>query len=217
MDTPRRKHLRNYVDEMECDSACKQVINECIDVLGQKINKELIVYRGQGHSQEIRLKRSNNTPYLWFSASTNMSIAKDEFSNLSKKDIQCCLFKIHLQPRTSVLFVNEHIETRHKYEDEVLVQVNNAQFYSDSLLKTPGFKDLGDGIYETWFAEKIKSPKKPKQKINLRKIVNEGIDRDDLEFIDDIDDLKITLKQYVGKLSEKEWEQILTYANELKE
>lgn len=96
--------LQGYVDHLECNEKCYRKIRDVIVTFGKTVGLGgMTVYRGQSYTGR-RLE-----PKLWFSSSSDLATARDEFSDTTRG---CCLFKINLAPGTKYIVVNEFIDTK---------------------------------------------------------------------------------------------------------
>ena len=88
------KILIEYVTEQSLREKAEMVIHEfCSE---QKPLIDFIIYRGHGKSEVIR-------PGLWYSATTDIDVASNDFAGE-----KCCIFKIHLQ-KVPCIIINDLI------------------------------------------------------------------------------------------------------------
>lgn len=159
--------LHKWVYESTCDDKCRQIIKNNI-----RDKQEITVYRGHGSEPDFI-----NSNVHWFTTSKSKDVAKREFANA-----ECCLFTIHVQIDVPILDVYKYIpKTKFGYEDEVIV-AGGGVFYNSEKMNTIGFKNLGNGEYETWYT--FLNPKK----IDIDRILA-IIPKEEYEFIDSPDDI----------------------------
>lgn len=162
---PPIEHLYDYTRDSEgcqANPICMEAVTKLIEDVGSEVKGDtaLIVYRGQRESRTIDPSR-----HSWFSTSLSL-----EETEIFRGDI-CCIFKIHLMPGVTYLDVNKAL-TESKYaagsvsagtrmkdptmthglanEKEIIV-MGGGTFYSDTI-GTTGFKEIREGVYETWYS-----------------------------------------------------------------
>jgi hypothetical protein len=132
---------------------------------------EMIVYRGHRDTYNDRGNKIYDTEL--FSSTSDIQVAYDEFSSE-----ECCIFKIHVQPKIHYLNVNAKIGTdhRHAHEKEILVE-GGGVFFQDIGKKNTGFKKVGPykgkTVFETYYFPK-EAPKIRRRFSQLLKRLAEG-------------------------------------------
>lgn len=171
MDDIEKSVLREYVHEQSCNANCKLTITR---VLQRMPRATMTVYRGQGSSKEIR-------PTDWFSTSKSKKEAKEGFTRNT-----CCLFTLHLED-IPVLDVYEHIPRGSVADEDEVIVLGRGTFYSDSSMRTPGFKDRGNGEFEAWYKISDSVPLARRTTAQLDTITQDL--KDEMDLIDSSDNL----------------------------
>lgn len=176
--------LNNWVYKQDCNTHCRNIIKKMI-----KEKKQIIVYRGHNSSPFIR----TNVP--WFSTSKNKEIVKKEFSREN-----CCVFKIHIQIDVPTLDVYKYLRKGKLGDEDEIIVSGGGTFYDSEEMNKPGFKDIGNGEFETWYT--FVNPVKIAEEITIERILD-IIPKDEWDFIDSPDDIIMdipyTLKETVFK------------------
>lgn len=108
----------------------------------------MTVYRGQ--DSEPTINRLGIRGFL--STTKNKAIAVKEFSKGG-----CCVFTIHVESDVPSLDVYKFIDKGSMGHEEEVLLPEGGYFYSDSTLKTQGFRKVS-GEYETWYTMKAPPP-----------------------------------------------------------
>ena len=107
------------------------------------LTEERVVYRGQHHN------RMPVNPTYWISTSSVRKVAIDMFSKMATD--MCCIFEIHLQPGIRILDINAVLGERGRPEEHEIIIQGGGGFYQDAAGTIPGFKQIDEGVYETFY------------------------------------------------------------------
>jgi hypothetical protein len=168
-------YLLEYIMELVKTPRGEEHIYNVINAEGT--SQDTLVFRGQ---QGTHINKNK-----WFSTTKSKQVAIHEFV---PKDGY--LFIIHIS-NVNTLYINDYIG-KHSHEDEQEVLVSgDGTFYADETYQTEGYKFIGDHTYECWYSKKtstiLTTPNIP---LSAEYICSQ-IDREDMEFIDTVDDLAI--------------------------
>ncbi len=193
--------LIEYVTEQHFANNAEIVIRDFCSI---QRPLSITVYRG--HTKTPVMKQR-----LWYSASTDINIAANEFAG-----IECCIFKIHLLD-IPCIDINKYIGDKigDKKDENEIIFLGGGTYYKNSDLTEEGYVELKTNAlnkrtFECWYSlSKLQTPQ-PQPLINSKNNVEHAlkiIDPDEYEFIDSIDD--IIINDNIMLLSNEEKQQIL--------
>jgi hypothetical protein len=185
------KCLHNYVHELERNAHCNTIISNLVKK--QNIVTDFTVYRGQS-DRDLEIYANK-----WFSTTSSHQIALSEFAG--DKGV---VFTIHVMGmhalNVNAVLNNTQKNTHNKYnnEDEYIIDGDGGVFYNSPQLTQEGYSKIGARAFETWYSlPKQKNTTQVKSTSNEMSpelevaYILENIDKDEYEFIDSIDDMKM--------------------------
>jgi hypothetical protein len=200
MDKFVEEVLIEYVKEQHLDrkKRAETVISE---FCSNQPPLSITIYRGHKETPVVR-------PGLWYSATTDINIAANEFAGK-----HCCIFIIHLMG-VPCIDVNSYIGDKigDKKDEKEIIFLGGGKFYKNNNLTEEGYLELEmnemkQRMFECWYSLfKLPSTTQTKMVRNNVEHALSIIHPDEYEFITDIDDI-ITGDNTV--LSDEEKQQVL--------
>jgi hypothetical protein len=134
-----QKAVKTYIAHGN-DKNARTIIADSIDTVWPTLDKEIVVYRGQLNTNEIKTVPAPPRYFFSTSSSPEVSTRESFFSHEEK----CCLFIIHVQPGVKYYNIGNDATM---LEAEILIE-GNGTFYQDKQRSSTGFRrlTLGDLI-----------------------------------------------------------------------
>lgn len=186
MDENTKQVLIEYVIEHNLPKDSGKIIQ---DFCSKQPMLSFTVYRGHDEVPIIR-------PSLWYSASSDINVASNDFAGKS-----CCVFIIHLQ-NIPCIDINQFIGDKISAKDgeKEFIFLGGGKFYKNKELTEEGYLDLGrnnkfkKNMFESWYSlsekhDNIKLVKSEPQMDNVERVLR-IIDPDEYDLITSVDDIE---------------------------